>query len=128
MQAPVLDASSPGVTPDRPPPQDISVFTVPKKPPVLESSGERPLRDIDLATPASPHTAARPGRRQRHPQSPWVARWARSASVTVAGAALSMPSAGVFDSLEDSRGRGEFSGHEAHRFPRQGRVGISQAV
>ena len=89
---------------------------------------ELPLRDIDLATPASPHTAARPGRRQRHPQSPWVARWARSASVTVAGAALSMPSAVVFDSLEDSRGRGEFSGREAHRFPRQGRVGISQAV
>ena len=61
MQAPVLDASSPGVTPDRPPPQDISVFTVPKKPPVLESSGERPLRDIDLATPAPPAYGGPPG-------------------------------------------------------------------
>ena len=80
------------MTPDQSLPQDISVFVVPKKPSILELSGEHPLRDIDLVTPASSHMAARPGRRQWHPQSPWVTRWARSASVVVASAALSMPS------------------------------------
>ncbi len=53
-------ASSSRVVPFQPPPQNTSVVIVPKNPPALKLSVEQPLRNIDLAIPASSHSNKRP--------------------------------------------------------------------
>lgn len=63
------------VTPVQSQPWKNSIFSLPKKPSHLASSGLRPFLDIDLARPFSSHVPIHPGQRQWRPRSEWILRW-----------------------------------------------------
>lgn len=60
------------VTPAQSQPWKNSIFSLPKKPSHLASSGLHPFLDIDLARPFSSHVPIHPGQRQWRPRSEWI--------------------------------------------------------